>query len=462
MDEDILSNIIEKIRLIDKLKQNVRIKQINDIETSHDSTKSDKKDDNIILTRDEIRMIIDGYKTYPLYLIKYIFTVFPKTSSSEALDHIVRSTERQCDLMECILTSFSIKLCDIPDINFDCSILKVYNKIYDTLGTSNHNKNYNENISQLREKVDNDEIDKDEDIKDDKEADKSKKDEIISKHTKKVKRRCKCYDKRHWIYLYNYFIDLIAHDDRFMFESYNVNHSITNLIVQTDVADNNLAKILKKSVRNPERWRSILIFIKKTGLVSSPYGDIIFYIRDMLIKSDRLEPEKRKESIVKFNDRVLLVTLLKRHTMYHKNLSMITDNIYITDINGARNTDLLKEKKIDCIVSLTRQSIFTSSSVRYYHITIDDAETVDFLSMTMDVADKVIELITQDKIILVHCFKGVSRSVSFVILVLVKQGMDYEKAFELVTQKRPSANPNPSFRKQLKEYSENIHKNKQI
>jgi protein-tyrosine phosphatase len=87
---------------------------------------------------------------------------------------------------------------------------------------------------------------------------------------------------------------------------------------------------------------------------------------------------------------------------------------------------------------------------------------VDFLSMTMDVADKVIELITQDKIILVHCFKGVSRSVSFVILVLVKQGMDYDEAYDLVTQKRPLANPNPSFRKQLKEYSNSIHKNKRI
>ena len=99
-----------------------------------------------------------------------------------------------------------------------------------------------------------------------------------------------------------------------------------------------------------------------------------------------------------------------------------------------------------------------ASNVRYFHISIDDSESVDFLSMTLDVADEVLKLIKDDKIILVHCYKGISRSVSFVVLVLVKQGMKYKDALKIVKSKRPGANPNPSFRKQLKEYSKILHR----
>jgi len=84
---------LDKIRLFEKLNQVEKLDHIRRIETKINDVRPG------LLTRSDIREIICGYKTYPLYMIKYVCTVFPKISSSEALDYIVKSKERQCDLM---------------------------------------------------------------------------------------------------------------------------------------------------------------------------------------------------------------------------------------------------------------------------------------------------------------------------------------------------------------------------
>ena len=51
---------------------------------------------------------------------------------------------------------------------------------------------------------------------------------------------------------------------------------------------------------------------------------------------------------------------------------------------------------------------------------------------------------------MVHCQAGVSRSVSIVIAYLIRKNRTtYENALETVRQKRPVANPNKGFVKQL-------------
>ena len=453
-DNNRLDGLIAKIKLTEQLNAIDFIEYIDQVENNDGQNQEIDPDENKnkysqLISRKEIREIIQGYKVFPLYLIKYIFTIYPQTSSSLALSHIVTTQERRSDLMECILTAFTVRLCDIPDIKFDCRMVlahKTVSKTRDALLTSES------------EDLDIDSADSDK--KNNSVKDLMNVIEEIDRNpsTNNADKSCHCMDRRHWYHMYEYFMKLIEGDDRFMFESHNVNYSITNLVAQTDVADDRLAKILKASVNKPERWRSLLIFIKKTGLVSSSYGDIIFSIRDAVILNGRLDESKRDPKILEFRDVTLLSTLLNRYNQYHKNMSKITDNVYITDINGARNTDLVRDKGIDCIVSLTKRSIFKASNVRYFHIKIDDVESTDFLGMTLDVADEVIELIQEDQIILVHCYKGVSRSVSFVVLVLVKQGMAYQDALDFVKSKRPAANPNPAFRKQLSEYSRRLHR----
>jgi atypical dual specificity phosphatase len=346
------------------------------------------------------------------------------------------------------LTAFSVKLCEIPDIAFDCRIVLAHRTVGETRDDLLKSGG-------LRQTYSSDEADKNARVQDLMDVIEDIECNPISLGV--VTASCNCMDRRHWYCLYDFFMELVEGDDRFMFESYNVNNSITNLVAQTDVANDRLSKTLRRSIERPERWRSLLIFIKKTGLVSSAYGDTIFSIRDAVILNTRAEESEKNQQISAFRELVLLTTLLKQYNQYHKNMSKITDNVYITDINGARNTDLVRDKNIDCVVSLTKRTIFMATNVRYFHIKIDDVESVDFLSLTLDAADKVIELIQKDQVILVHCYKGVSRSVSFVILVLVKQGMTYHDALDFVKSKRPAANPNPAFRKQLEDYSRKIN-----
>ena len=54
--------------------------------------------------------------------------------------------------------------------------------------------------------------------------------------------------------------------------------------------------------------------------------------------------------------------------------------------------------------------------------------------------------------VLVHCSAGESRSPTLVIAFLIStRGCSFLEAFSLVTERRPSINPNPSFVAQLKQ-----------
>ena len=132
-----------------------------------------------------------------------------------------------------------------------------------------------------------------------------------------------------------------------------------------------------------------------------------------------------------------------------RRISKITNNIYISDIHAANNVSLLRDKNIHCVVTLTKKEIFKMSDIEYIQIMIDDIETVDFVGMTIGTVSKIDEYIKKNRIILVHCYKGVSRSVSFVILVLVKQGLSLNEALHLIKLRRTSADPNPEFIKQI-------------
>lgn len=66
--------------------------------------------------------------------------------------------------------------------------------------------------------------------------------------------------------------------------------------------------------------------------------------------------------------------------------------------------------------------------------------------------------VKQNNNILVHCMAGVSRSVSIILYYLMKKyHMNFDKALNVVKNKRTIAHPNNSFRLQLKKY----HKKRQ-
>lgn len=58
---------------------------------------------------------------------------------------------------------------------------------------------------------------------------------------------------------------------------------------------------------------------------------------------------------------------------------------------------------------------------------------------------------------MVHCQAGVSRSVSLVMAYLIrKYRIGYEEAFTMVKKRRPVANPNKGFTKQLRRFADEV------
>jgi protein-tyrosine phosphatase len=59
--------------------------------------------------------------------------------------------------------------------------------------------------------------------------------------------------------------------------------------------------------------------------------------------------------------------------------------------------------------------------------------------------------------VLVHCWQGVSRSVTIIIAYLMKaEHIKYKRALQLVRQTRPEADPNSHFVEQLKNYEKTL------
>ena len=360
-----------------------------------DNRKLSELTDNILrgrVTDEIVGNIINNYRDYPLYIIKYLFTHHHRVSSLISIKHIISTKEKKCELMDCILQSHGVKVCNILSIKSVC----------------------NDN--------------------------------------------CQCYSRRYWRELYTYLMDEVENNNRIFTHNFNVYTALNNLISKTDVCDDRLLRFVKKISEDPKNWKLVIRFINVAELYGSTYGDIIFNIKDMVVKNDNLPQDKRDYDISKFDGKILLINTLKKYNKVNYNISKITNNLYITDIEGVKNISAIRDKKIDCIVTLTKKSIFHAAGFEYIHIEIDDIATVDFVGMTNEKADLINRYIKEDnKIILVHCYKGISRSVSFVTLILIKQGMSVKDALNLIKEKRSSANPNPAFIKQIINYVNKIN-----
>lgn len=90
---------------------------------------------------------------------------------------------------------------------------------------------------------------------------------------------------------------------------------------------------------------------------------------------------------------------------------------------------------------------------RYLHISIRDDSNAN-IKDKFDAVFNFIENAKQKNLkVFVHCQVGRSRSVSFVVAYLMYTNkITLNKALDFVQKKRPMANPNGNFIKQLKDY----------
>lgn len=94
--------------------------------------------------------------------------------------------------------------------------------------------------------------------------------------------------------------------------------------------------------------------------------------------------------------------------------------------------------------------------IHYLKIPMQDSESYNLIQHIEQVCD----FIEEGEVVLVHCHKGISRSVSCVIGYLIKKNnWSYGEALEFVRKRRPVAYPNPGFRRQLKTYKRQLENN---
>ncbi|ARF08391.1 dual specificity phosphatase [Catovirus CTV1] len=138
-------------------------------------------------------------------------------------------------------------------------------------------------------------------------------------------------------------------------------------------------------------------------------------------------------------------------------MNEIIKNLYLTDFERATNFQILTEHKVNLVINCTRECIHKKKceNVDYIKIDIDDDPSYDIFSHFDKITDTIHQYLNNNKVVLVHCKYGKSRSVSMIIAYLIKyKNMNFENSLDLVKQKRKSACPNSGFVQQLNKFSE--------
>ncbi len=129
--------------------------------------------------------------------------------------------------------------------------------------------------------------------------------------------------------------------------------------------------------------------------------------------------------------------------------TILPDKVYVTDFYTAQNYKLLDMFGIKQILTIGKElPMHNTDKFKTMYISIDDSPTEDIARHFQDAHSFIHQAPT-----LVHCYAGISRSISLVISYLIKyENMSLNMALNYCRRGRPHANPNYGFLKQLYEY----------
>jgi hypothetical protein len=138
---------------------------------------------------------------------------------------------------------------------------------------------------------------------------------------------------------------------------------------------------------------------------------------------------------------------------------IIKDFLYISGYKTASTISDLRKLKItniiNCSGDLCENLYF--SDISYLTLNIRDNVSENIECLFFKCINYINEAKEKDGRVLIHCYKGVSRSVSIIISYLIfLHKWSYDEAFDFVQLKRPIANPNIGFYLQLKTFHKRI------
>ncbi|XP_020889395.1 dual specificity protein phosphatase 1B isoform X3 [Arabidopsis lyrata subsp. lyrata] len=141
-----------------------------------------------------------------------------------------------------------------------------------------------------------------------------------------------------------------------------------------------------------------------------------------------------------------------------KDLSEIQQGLFIGSVAEATNKDLLKSSNITHIltVAVALAPPYPDDFV-YKVIEVVDRDETDLTVYFDECFSFIDQAIQSGGGVLVHCFMGMSRSVTIVVAFLMKKhGLGFSKAMELVRSRRHQAFPNSGFISQLQQFEKSL------
>eukprot|EP00756_Hemistasia_phaeocysticola_P033391 Hpha_TRINITY_DN16462_c5_g4::TRINITY_DN16462_c5_g4_i1::g.161926::m.161926/K07359/CAMKK2; calcium/calmodulin-dependent protein kinase kinase 2 len=139
----------------------------------------------------------------------------------------------------------------------------------------------------------------------------------------------------------------------------------------------------------------------------------------------------------------------------------VTDHVFLGSLRTTQNESVLKELGITRILTTGKGLKVIDplpQGIQQLIISVDDnpdQKLVPFFDQCTEWLDQCVE---QDRRVLVHCFMGLSRSVTVVCAWLMKRRrMTFKEAITFIKKGRPAVNPNAGFRRQLIEYEEVLY-----
>ena len=141
-----------------------------------------------------------------------------------------------------------------------------------------------------------------------------------------------------------------------------------------------------------------------------------------------------------------------------KNAVEIIPHLYIGSIACASNLEELQSKKITHILCCGfGLKLFFPDKFKYHKIDLIDQETQNIRKYFDETNNFINNAIIKGGNVLVHCHAGISRSTSIILAYLMKhKQMKFNKAFELIKEKRGKIQPNSGFILQLKAYEKEL------
>ncbi|XP_038606164.1 dual specificity protein phosphatase 15 [Tachyglossus aculeatus] len=134
-------------------------------------------------------------------------------------------------------------------------------------------------------------------------------------------------------------------------------------------------------------------------------------------------------------------------------MSQVLPGLFLGSFADAKDAAQLSKNKITHIISIHDTPQTLLQGITYLRIPLPDAPEVPIKQHFQECVDFIHGCRLAGGNCLVHCMAGVSRSATVVTAyIMAVSGLGWEEALEAVRGVRPSADPNPGFREQLRSF----------